>query len=218
MKRLKILCLTLLTLLVLGTTSIASAEEGVLEAGPFTGKSGVITHTTLTNETIQCTSSEGKGEFLKEKEKEKDQHGTGTVTLTGCTAVGFPINTLGDPAGTVKVNGLFLICLTEPKTLLFGVLVEAIGVVHGEIPILKELTLLKGAQIGSVSKAGEIEGKEFKGKNTEKDEAPRAKCTINGKEFTASYESSIDTKADIDTFLQGEGTITFTKEVKFMDK
>jgi len=219
MRRVKSLGLSLLVLCSVGGVSadLALAEEGILEPVPFIGKGGVVTHTTLSNESIQCQSSEGQGTFSTEKEK--DQHGTGTVTLKGCQTLGFGINTLGDPAGTIKARGLFLICLVNSAKLEWGVLVEATEVVHGEVPQLKLLTLLKGANIGSLSIiTGEPEGKEFSATHEEADKTIRSKCSINGKEFTASYESSLDTRADIDTFLTGSGTVTFEKIIKFMDK
>jgi hypothetical protein len=218
MRRLKSLGLVLQALGTFGAISadLALAEEGILEPAPFIGKGGVVTHTNLNKETIQCQSSEGQGTFSTEKEK--DQHGTGTVTLKGCKTLGFGINTLGDPAETIKARGLFLICLVNSAKLEWGVLVEATEVVHGEVPALKALTLLKGSNIGSLSITGEPQGKEFSATHEEADVTARPKCAINGKEFTASYESSLDTKADIDTFLTGSGTVIFEKEIKFMDK
>jgi hypothetical protein len=218
MRRLTPLGLALLVLCTVGVVSADSvlAEEGILESAPFTGKGGVVTHTTLSKEVIQCQSSSGQGTFSTEKEK--DQHGTGTVTLKGCKTLGFGINTLGDPAETIKARGLFLICLVNSAKLEWGLLVEATEVVHGEVPALKALTLLKGANIGSLSISGEPEGKEFSAEHKEADETTRSKCSINGKEFTASYESSLDTRADIDTFLTGSGTVTFEQKIKFMDK
>jgi|ERR1700760_4168549 len=214
-RRLGILGLALLALFALGAlmAGMASAEEGVLPPSNFTGKGGKVTHKNLNNEEVSCKEAEGSGKFLTEKEK--DQHGEGTVTLKGCTALGLSANTLGDPSGTIKARGLFLVCLTEPKTLLFGVLVQPIETVHGEIPTVKELLLLKGSIIASLTKSGELKGKEFAGQFTENDK--HATCEINGTRFTSTFESSIDTKADVDSFQMGEGTIVFEKEVVFMD-
>lgn len=218
MKRFRTIGLALLAPRALGAlaASVALGEEGILPPEAFTGKGGVVTHTTLRKEKISCTSSEGVGSFLTEKEN--DQHGVGTILFNGCKSEGFSINTLGDPAGTVFAKGLFLICLVNSAKLEWGVLVQATEIVHGEINALKLLTLLKGAIIGALSITGEPEGKEFTATHNEADEAARAKCSINGKEFTASYESSIDTSADVDTFLSGSGTVTFANTITFMDK
>jgi hypothetical protein len=221
MKRPRVIATAMLALFVLAAlaafgASLALAEEGVLEPGTFTGKGGVFAHKNLNNEEVRCQTAEGEGGFLSEKEK--DQHGEGTVTLKGCTALGFPANTLGDPSGTIKGKGLFLICLTNSATLLFGVLVQPTETVHGEVPLVKLLLLLKGAVIGSLGKAGELKGKTFEGVFNEKDEAKRLECEINGKKFKSSFEASVDTTADVDSFEVASGTITFAKEVMLMDK
>jgi hypothetical protein len=208
----------LLALFALGavTASMASAEEGVLEPANFTIKGGALTLKNLNNEETKCTAWTGSGTFLTEKEK--DQHATGTIDVTGCTALGFASNTLGDPSGTILVKVLFLVCLTNSATLLFGFLIEPTETVHIEVPVAKILILVKGAFIGSLVKAGEATGKEFEVSFSEKDESKRLECEINGKKFKSTYEAANDTKPDVDAFQTGTGIVTFAKEVKFMDK
>jgi hypothetical protein len=218
MKQLRILGLSLLALFAFGvvTASMASAEEGVLEPANFTFKGGTAELKNLNNETIVCKANSGSGVFLAAKEK--DQHATGTIDFTGCTALGFPANTLGDPSGTILANVLFLVCLTNSATLLFGFLIEPTETVHVEVPFGKILILVKGAVIGSLVKAGEVAGKEFEITFAEKDEAKRLECEINGKKFKSTYEAAKDTEPDVDAFQTGTGSVTFAKEVKFMDK
>jgi hypothetical protein len=218
MRGLRIIGLALLALLALGVlgASLALAEEGVLEPANFTIKGGTITITNLNNETLICKAVTGSGAFLTEKEK--DQHAEGTLDLTGCTASGFSANTLGDAAGTLLFPVLFLFCLTNPATLLFGILILFTETVHIEIPIIKALLLLKGAFIGSLTKAGELEGKEFAVSFNEPDEAKRIECEINKLKFKSTLEGGIDTKPDVDMFISGQMTFTFAQAVRFMDK
>jgi hypothetical protein len=221
MKQLRILGLALLALFALGalTASVSSAaEEGVLEPGNFTIKGGPAELKTLTPEEIKCKETAGTGVFLTEKEK--DRHATGTFTFKGCTANGFKANTLTDAEGTIKANVLFLICLTESAILLFGVLVLVLEApLHIEVPIIKNLILVKGAAIGSLTKAGQLKGKEFIVAFKEPDAEKRTECTIEGVKFKSSLEAVLGTKGpDVDAFETGEGTVTFAKEVEFMDK
>jgi hypothetical protein len=217
MRGLRIIGLALLALLALCAlgASLALAEEGVLEPQAFTIKGNKVTKLkTLTNETFECKEVSGKGEFLPKS----DVHAEGTLDFTGCTAGGFGANTLPDPSGTFLVPVLFLICLTNSATLQFGVLILLLETLHIEVPIVKALILVKGALIGLLTKAGEVEGTEFAVSFNEVDEEKRLKCEINGLKLTASLESAVDTKADVDSFEVGEVSVIFPKAVKFMDK
>jgi hypothetical protein len=221
MKRLRprILGLALLALVALGavSASMASAEEGVLAPAAFTIKGGTATYLTLEKEEVKCKETAGAGKFLTEKEK--DQHATGSFTFKGCTALGLASNTLGDVSGTIKINVLFLICLVEPKTLVFGVLIQPTEApVHIEVPSVKALLLLKGAIIAELETTG-LEGTEWnivlKGKNGGQ-ERPLT-CEINGKVFKYSFESAIDTKADGMMSVEALAGVTFAEKVKLMD-
>jgi len=218
MKHFRILGLAVLALFALSAfaASMASAEEGILPPSNFTIKGGTQKLATLAEEEIVCKKVEGSGTFLTEKEK--DQHATGTLDFKECTSGGFAVNTLGDASGVILAKVLYLVCLVEPKTLLFGFLVLALeNPVHIEVPIIKGLILVKGYTIGSLTKAGELEGKEFTVSFAESDKS-KGKCTINGTEFKSTYEAALDTKADSDAFQSGEPTtVTFAAAVKFMD-
>jgi len=215
--RLRILGLALLALFVLGAlmAGMASAEEGVLPPSNFTIKGGKQTLGNLAEEEIACGEVTGSGKFLTEKET--DQHATGTLDFSNCAFAGFSFNTLGDASGVVLTKVLYLVCLTEPKTLLFGLLILFLeNPVHIEVPSLKELLLTKGYVIGTLVQAGELEGTAFLVSFNETDKA-KGKCTINGTEFKSTYEEAFDTKADIDAFRKGEATVTFAEKLKFMD-
>ena len=186
MNRLANIGLALLTLFALTAFSLpaASAEEGVLAPETSSGTGGVATLETE-KEQIQCKETKIlEAKFLTEKEK--DQRGTADLHLTGCKAEKLdPANTLGDESGVILIKVAYLICLVEPKTLVFGVLIEPQETAHVEAPLIKALMLIKGAVIAE-AKAGQAnKGKEFtyllkgeKGKQTE-----ATKCEINGKEF-----------------------------------
>lgn len=220
MNRLRITGLALL-LVALGafSASMASAEEGALPAETSSGTGGVTTLETE-KEQIQCKEAKIlEAKFLTEKEK--DQRGTATLHLTGCKAEKLDAaNTLGDESGVILIKVSYLLCLAEPKTLVYGVLIEPLETVHVEAPLIKALMLIKGAIIGQ-AKAGQAnKGKEFtfllkgeKGKQTE-----ATKCEINGKEFKHSLESAKDSEAkDGPASLAVTFTLTFPKEVELMD-
>jgi len=221
MKQLRIIGLALLALLALGafSTAIASGEEGALPAETSSGSGGVTTLETE-KELIQCKETKIlEAKFLTEKEK--DQHGTADLHLADCKANKLDAaNTLGDESGIVLIKVLFLICLVEPKTLVFGVLIQPLETAHIEAPVIKTLMLIKGAIIAQ-AKAGQAnKGKEFtfllkgeKGKQTE-----AVKCEINGKEFKHTLEEARDTEAkDAAASESVTFTLSFPKEVELMD-
>jgi hypothetical protein len=221
MKQLRILGLALLALFALSaaSASMASAEEGVLptQTKPFTIKGETAVLLTLGGEQIKCKETAGEGTFLEKS----DQHATGTFTFKGCEALGLAANTLDQKAGSgiIKAAVLFLICLVEPKTLVFGVLIQPTEApVHVEVPSAKELLLVKGAVIGELETAG-LEGKlwnvSLKGKNG--DQEKPLKCEINGNVFKYSFEAAIDTKADLDASEEALADVTFAETVKLMD-
>jgi len=229
MKRLRILGLSLLALFALGAiaANAALAEEGVLEPQNFSIKGGAQKLENLNKESITCTSVTGNGVPLPAGEKDRDTHSTGTLTFTGCTSGGFAANTLGDVAGTILSEVLYLLCLLNSATLDWGVLIEPKPQpVHIEVPALKILILVKGAIIGDlltklagVLLEGQPEGKEFGVQFLEKDATTRTKCSLKGLgEWTASYEAGIDTKPDVDAWQVGESDLTYEKAVKFMDE
>jgi len=221
MDRLRIIGLVLLTLFALGalSASMATAEEGALPAEPSSGTGGVTTLETE-KEQIQCKEAKIlEAKFLTEKEK--DQRGTAVLHLTGCKAEKLdPANTLGDESGVILIKVSFLLCLVEPKTLVYGVLVEPLETAHVEAPLIKALMLVKGAVIAQAKAGQSNKGTEFtfvlkgeKGKQTE-----ATKCEINGKEFKHTLEYARDSEAkDAPASEAVTFTLTFPKEVELMD-
>jgi hypothetical protein len=218
MKRLRIIGLGLLALFALGafSASVAAGEEGVLPNANSTGTGSTVTYETE-KEKVTCTAVKiSEGKFLTEKEK--DQHGTATLDYTGCKAEGIVgINTLGDEKEVILSKLLFLVCLVEPKTLQFGLLIQPIATEHLEIPTTKQLLLQKGSVIAAGEKV--LAGKEFlfllKGEKGKPIEA--LKCEINKKVFTHTFELALDSEAkDKPASLTAHFTLTFEK-VEFMD-
>jgi hypothetical protein len=220
MRRLRIIGLALLALFALGAfaASVASAEEGVLpEAIAITGsgEGGTATLATTNKETVSCTKV-----AILEIKFTTDQKGTATLHSTGCLAEGaLPFNSLGDASGVLLSKVSLLVCLVEPKTLVFGLLIAAITLPeHIEVPSVGQLILIKGAVIAKSDSANS--GKEFlyllKGKEGKQTEA--TECSITGTTFKHSLES-VNDKATKDLAASEEAhfTIKLNKEVEFMD-
>ena len=119
---------------------------------------------------------------------------------------------------------LYLLCLVGSKKLVWGMLVAPTELpFHIEGPVIGALILVKGAFIGllltkenGVEREGEPEVKEA-GVSFAKEDPPSKKCSLNGKgPWTANYEEGVDTHADIDTWREGQWTITFEKALKLM--
>jgi hypothetical protein len=220
MRRLRTIGLALLALLALGAfaASVASAEEGVLpEATAITGsgEGGTATLATTNKETVSCTKVS-----ILEIKFTTDQKGTATLHSTGCLAEGaLPFNSLGDASGVLLSKVTLLVCLVEPKTLVFGLLIQPTATEHIEVPSVGQLILIKGAVIAKSDSANS--GKEFlyllKGKTGVQSEA--TSCEINKTVFKHSFESANDAKTpDFPASEEAHFTIKLNKEVKFMDE
>jgi hypothetical protein len=223
MKQLRILGLALLALFALGafTASFASAEEGVLpQQGAKVVKisGGVATLETLGEEfAVECKTLAGEATFLAAS----DQHAEGTLDFHECRVpqLNLQVNGLPDTEGLILIPVLFLICLVEPKKLVFGILILPTETVHLDIPFLGQLILVKGAAIGENLSGNE--GKEFKLSLTGKggDQTKPLSCEINGKKFSYSLEAANDAEGKTDKMASenASATVTFGETVKLMD-
>jgi len=228
MKRLKILGLALLALFALGAVMAGAAfgEEGALVPQNVTIRGGTQILENLNKESITCTLVEGTGVPLPSGEPDHDTHSTGTLTCKGCkSSLGFACSTLGDASETILIKVLYLLCLVESVKLVWGILIAPKELpIHIEVPAVKALILIKGAVIAllltklkGVDLGGEPEVKEV-GMIFAKEDPPTKKCSLTGLgTWTASLEAAVDTKADVDAWLEGEADITFAAAVKFMD-
>jgi hypothetical protein len=226
MKQLRIIGLALLALLALGAFAASSASavelEGILPAtttGTATGGAATLENTN--KEKISC-----KATSTLEIKFTDDEKGTATIHFTGCLAEGIaPANSLGDESGVILSKVLLLVCLVEPKTLVFGILIEPIdkeghaATEHIEIPAVGALALVKGAVIARSESANA--GKEFKyslkGKLGVQTEA--TECTILGKTFKHSFASALDSATkDFAASEEAKFTTKLGVETLFMDE
>ena len=216
--------LTLLALLAFGalTAVAASAEEGVL---PGAGSKYSVTGEKATLEDsegkqIVCKKVEGKSELTT------DTHSLIILDFTGCTAAGFPLNSLGDASGTILTAILALVCLVSSTALLFGLFLEIekfleMNTVHIEVPAIGTLIDVTGAVIGHILTAA--------GKKTTKFtvDLAGAKGEGNVKECVDEKGGVKKTNLAAETNHNGKplpasekvtnGLITFEKEVELMD-
>jgi hypothetical protein len=218
MKRLRIIGLALLALFALGAfaASMASAEEGVLpNTATGTATGGVATLETTNKEKISCTAVN-----VLEIKFSTDQKGTATIHFTGCKAEGaLPANSLGDANEVILSKVNVLVCLVEPKTLVFGLLIQPKETEHIEVPSVGQLVLVKGAVIAKSDSANS--GKEFlyllKGKAGVQTEA--TECEINKTVFKHSFESVNDLKSpDFKASEEAHFTVKLSAEVTFHDE
>jgi hypothetical protein len=167
MKRSRIIGLSLLALLALGAfaASSANAVEGFLPLTTKTfkvlNKSAEATLETASAEgvPVKCRELKGEGTF------ETNFHGKLTFDLEHCTALGFPINSLGDKEGLILFFVLFLGCLINSASLTFGLFVELTSPLHLVIPALAGFLLtFEGSWIGEIAtKEGTLFVLNFKG-------------------------------------------------------
>jgi hypothetical protein len=224
MKRLRIIGLALFALFALGAfaASMASAEEGILPNTVTGSGEGTEAKLETTNkENITCK----KVKILEIKFK-TDQKGTATLHFEGCLAEGvLPVNSLGDASGVILSKVNVLVCLVEPKALVFGLLIQAANekgepiTEHIEVPSVAQLLLVKGAVIAKSDSTNA--GKEFlyllKGKEGVQKEA--TECEINGTKFKHSFESVNDAKTpDFKASEEAHFTIKLSAEATFHDE
>jgi hypothetical protein len=170
MRRLRITGLALLALLALGAfaASTASAEEGVLPLKTLhfniLGKKATLENTAKTQ--IKCNELKGEGKFEEIEKTGHDKHGSATLDFLECESGGFLIWSLGEkvPAtlfeSLILVPVLFLICLINPTTLLFGLYVEVMKPgVHLDNTSIGLLTIVEGAVIGDILAAANTPAK-----------------------------------------------------------
>jgi len=217
MKQLRITSQVLAVLFAFGiaASSTGLAAEGLLpqqgEKGA-SGEGGEVVTSNLNKEELKCKDILVLNwRFLTGS----NIHGSAEFHFTGCTVLGFAANTLGDASGVVLRRRLFLLCLRNPKTLVFGVLLQSEETVHIEVPALKALLLEKGAIIAENLSGNK--GKEFTFAAQAGDPAV-AECEIEGKIFKNSLELAVDTKSDVDASETITLKLKFGEEVELMDK
>jgi hypothetical protein len=96
MKRIKIMGLCLVTVFAMSAMIAASAQANV----PYTSANGASTLNTPGVGEVTCTGATDKGEITGATTD------TDSVTFVGCKTEGFPCNSAGEAAGTIKTNPL----------------------------------------------------------------------------------------------------------------
>jgi hypothetical protein len=228
MRRLRITGLALLALLALGAfaASTASAEEGVLPLKTLhfniLGKKGTLENNL--KEKITCNELKGEGKFEEIEKTGHDSHGSATLDFLECLVGGFLIWSLGEkvPAKLIEslilVPVLFLICLINSTTLLFGLYVEVMEPgVHLDNTSIGLLTIVLGSVIGDILAAANtpaklylihFNGKEGKQEFTEcKDEKGGVKkhsLTSTNATHTQKEPASEQTESVLIQFLENQ--------------
>jgi hypothetical protein len=194
----------------------ASAQEGLLPIGStFTASGGAGKLESLAGSQIVC-----KGFTLKGGEVTSDESGKiKEINFEKCTALGFPTNSLGDKAETILVdNASVLLCLIEPKTLVFGVLIKLASAVHLEVPLAGALLKIEGSIIGTITP--NAKGKEKKITFAQKAGDPTVtKCTnlLTGKVEEDKLTVDLDDNKPVSAGIDQTATVIFNQEVELMD-
>ena len=224
MTRLRIIGLALVAMFALGglATATASAEEGFLPLNMkhFNILAKKVTMENAAKESIKCNEVKGEGKF------EKDSHGTGTLDFLECEFGGFIVWSLGEKVpNTIKealilMPVLFLICLINSTTLLFGIFFELRAPVHVDNTSIGILTILEGAFIGDILGVSgklfiiHIIGKEGKQEVTEcKDEKGGIKKHSLTDTNAKGEKVTVSLNVEKETFL-----IQFLEAQELMDK
>jgi hypothetical protein len=150
MRHLKLIAAAIIALAAITTTTAtatyANQAEGLLpEKTNFigTGKGGKVI--TLSGKELKCEATN-----ILSGTMATDSHGTIDIHFEKCKAFGiFAANSLGDTSGTVLAVMLWLLCLIEPKTLVFGIWLEPATPVHMEAGGI--LTTLQGGLIAKIT-------------------------------------------------------------------
>jgi hypothetical protein len=223
MKRFRSILLALLALLALGAllASTASAVEGIL---PLKTKDFLLEGGTSTLATPSTTLPAVICEKLDDSPgvMVNDHHTEITIIhWLGCTAGGLAVNSKGANSKEILVKVVFLVCLINSSTLLFGIAAETSETAVLEIPALGLKIEVKGLVIGHVLPAGEGLAKHFtvdfegaKGVQTVKE------CLNEAKE---AKKHSLLSKVDAGVFESASenvntGLVLFLENMQFMDK
>jgi hypothetical protein len=195
------------------TAALAAQAEGFLPLTTFTGTSAKGGNLETAAAKIECAKAS-----ILSGTMETDSHGTVDIHYEGCKAFFFAANSLGDASGVILGLSLWLLCLIEPKTLVYGIWIEPSSPVHIEIPGAGQLLSVTGGIIGKITANAKSPKKTivFEG---EKGKAKPTSCTgMDGKTKTVNQTSELnENKKPEGSNFKGEATIEGAKEVEIMD-
>jgi len=138
--------LVALSALVASAASAALPEFSPATANKFSGSGGAGELTTLGGGiSIKCSANTSNGEITGAKTANVDVH------FTGCTALGFTSNSLGDASGVILTGSLPAeLCYINAATKEVGVFISNANT-HIEVPSLGVLIIVSGSIIGKVT-------------------------------------------------------------------
>jgi hypothetical protein len=148
----------------------------------------------LNSETTECQAASILGQIVSKSLAEVDAH------FSGCTALGFPANSLGDGAGII-LTGTMRVEICTVHELAVGFFFIFASPLHVEIPSLGALLTVLGTFIGIITP----DGVNTKGpvklvfKETSAKTGDPEPTSCGGK--TASLLSAIDTKTEVSAAL-----------------
>jgi hypothetical protein len=186
------------------TAAAAVAEPGFLPKSNFIGKGTGGKLVTTNKGTIECG-----GVNILSGVMETDSHGTADIHYEKCKAFGlFAAKSLGDASETILAPGsVWLLCLIEPKTLVWGLWVEVNPASPVHVEAGGKLVEVKGGIIGKITenKKSLTKKLEFKQKASLSDPS---ECTgTDGKVKKANQLTQEDGKAPETSALEGNATV-----------
>jgi hypothetical protein len=214
MRYLKLIAAAVIALAAITTTAATAygnQAEGFLPTTKFLGTSKVGTITTLAGKEIKCTRANVLSGSL-----ETDSHGTLDIHFEECTAFGiFAANSLGDNTGVILEVVLLLLCLIEPKKLLFGIWIEPATPVHVEAAGI--LTTLQGGIIGTITPNANGLHKTITFKQKGGDPEPTTCTGTKGETKTANATLAEDKGKPESHGFAGEFNLEFSTAIELMD-
>lgn len=174
----------------------------------FTGKSGKMILQTKGGSSIACSGSEREGELTSERTL-----GLAWVRITGCSALGISINSLGEEPNVILTHVESHSCLIEPGDL--GLLFKLLPL-HLEVPATSLLLSVQGAFIALVTPVGKKISTFTASVQQKAGQQSITKC--EGSKTEDKLEKSTDGGEFIQSGLEvKEGTLTFATEQEAME-
>jgi hypothetical protein len=135
-------------LVAVAASTATATELGILPGAgnTFTGESKTGTLETLVGSKIECKTDTLAGKLVT------DTHGEATVAFTGCKALGFAFQGLGESKQQFTAPVLLLLCyIRKAAPIVIGILVELDSAKHIEVPTLATLLSLTGSAVGKMT-------------------------------------------------------------------
>jgi hypothetical protein len=142
----------------------------------------------LNKEAIKCTNYEVTGTIATEISGEI------TVDFTGCTALGFKANTLGDPEGTILVKAPFETCYVAESKEKAGIKITLPAPLHIEVPAVGVLISVLGSIAATITPLTETKNYVINFEGTAAGDPSITKC-----DGEVSLLSAVDTKTEVST-------------------